>query len=170
MPQTTSREKEKKELIAVVCLVATLACLILYNVHRVNARKAKRSQSLSAVAQAPAVPAAPAAETPPKNLEGTSLASLKEQAKAIEWGRDPFTLVLGKGAELPTLKLQVTGIIYDPIHPEATYAIVNDEVVRIGDNIRGIKVVDIQADAVRFKKFNREFTLQLYEESELPKK
>ena len=163
MAHALSEEKKKKELIAVACFLVTLTLLIVYNVRRVAARKAGRQQILSTVSQEPVVETAPAAP------EEKNLASLKAKAKELQWGRDPFILSLRKGEELPTLQLQVTGIIYDPIHAEETYAIINDEVVRIGDNLRGIKVVDIQPDSVRFKKFNQEFTLFLYDESKKPK-
>ena len=161
MAHTVSPDKQKKELTAVACLLVTLTLLIVYNVGRVMARRAGRQPAVSVVPQEQPVESS---STP----EEANLALLKKQAKELQWGHDPFILSLAKGEELPTLQLQVTGIIHDPIHPEETYAIINDEVVRIGDSLRGIKVVDIQPDSVRFKKFNQEFTLHLYDESKKP--
>ena len=157
-----AQEKQKTQLILAAFLVVILALLVLYNARRVKAPKGKQQQV------APVIPQEPSVNNPPTPGE-VNLVLLEERAKELQWGRDPFILSLRKGEELPTLQLQVTGIIYDPIHAEETYAIINDEVVRIGDNLRGIKVVDIQPDSVRFKKFNQEFTLFLYDESKKPK-
>ena len=161
-------DKQKKQLALVGVLLAVFLLLLAYNLKRSSATKARRRQAVSTVSQ----PTTPLSETPPaagnvpspSETEEVTLAALREKAKELKWGRDPFILSLREEGGLPTLQLKVTGIIYDVDHPEATYAIINEEVVRIGDDIRGIKVIDIQADAVRLKKFNQEFTLYLYQE------
>lgn len=82
-----------------------------------------------------------------------------------EWGRDPFILgskKMGVKIGFP-LDLRVTGIIFDKDRPEATYAIINKVVVRIGDEIAGAKVVDIQKGSVSLKKNGEEFVLRLWE-------
>ena len=160
-------DKQKKQLVLVGVLLAVFLLLLAYNLKRSSAMKARRQQAVSAV-PVPATPLHVTGNAPPpppsSETEAVTLAALKEKAKGLKWGRDPFILNLGEQEGLPTLQLKVTGIIYDAEYPEATYAIINEEVVRIGDDIRGIKVIDIQADAVRLKKFNQEFTLYLYQE------
>ena len=164
MANAPSQEKQKKEFALVACLLLALTLLIVYNVRRAATIKARQRQQPS-VSTAPSNEAPPpVAETAPATKE-VSLTSLRDRAKGLKWVRDPFVLNLGRGEELPVLQLKVSGIIYDPDHPEATYAIINEDVVRIGDDLHGIKVVDIQADAVRLKKFNQEFTLYLYQET-----
>ena len=157
-------DKQKQQLILVAVLLSMFLLLLAYNLQRSSAIKAKRRQA----APTPAVAEAPSPVTesaPPLSETGeVTLAVLKERAKALKWNRDPFLLSVREGEGLPTLQLKVTGIIYDPDHPEATYAIINEEVVRIGDDIHGIKVTDIRADAVRLKKFNQDLTLYLYQE------
>ena len=161
MASPTSQEKLKKQVMLAGCLVVVLSLLVVCNVRRASVKAQRQQKALSV--PPPTAVAPQATETAPSGKE-TSLATLKEQAKALSWGRDPFILTLGQGEALPTLQLKVSGIIYDPDHPETTYAIINDQVVRIGDDINGIKVIDIQSDAVRLKKFNQEFSLYLYQE------
>lgn len=82
-----------------------------------------------------------------------------------EWGRDPFILGSKKmGAKVGfPLDLRVTGIIFDKDRPEATYAIINGVVVRIGDEIAEAGVIDIQKGSVTLRRGSEEFTLRLWE-------
>ena len=145
----------------VTALLVVLTLLVIYNVKRVMAR---RPNSPLISVTSPLIGQSETKETSPAP-EGESLTGLKQKAKEMKWDRDPFILSIEKGEELPTLQLKVTGIIYDEARPEATYAIINDQVIRIGDSIDGIRVIDIQADAVQLKKFDRQFTLYLYQET-----
>jgi len=146
-------------------LLSVLALLVIYNVRRAASRARRQSEVISSVIPAVPTEGSVPVETPSTPGEVT-LSVLKEKAKELKWGRDPFFLEMAMGGDLPTLQLSLSGIIFDEVHPEATYAIINEEVVRIGDNIRGIKVIDIQPDYVILKKFNQEFTLYLYEGTE----
>ncbi|MBI4435996.1 MAG: hypothetical protein HY590_01060 [Candidatus Omnitrophica bacterium] len=141
-------QKERRKKIIAVVLVCFFLPLLWYNVHRAQ-------KSISPVPQT-----MPPQETPPSPASSEALTA----TELLTWKRDPFILGIGKEGELPTLQLKVSGIIYDETRPEATYAIINEEVVRIGDNLHGIKVIDIQPDYVRLKKFNQEVILYLYQE------
>ena len=120
-------------------------------------------QRASAPTRAPvSTPSLPTmAQAPSVSLASESL----PRKSASDWKRDPFLLGIGKEG-VPTLQLSVSGIIYDETRPEATYAIVNGHVYRIGDSLFGIKVIDIQPDFVRLKKFNQDVFLYLHETEE----
>jgi len=165
----TPGTREKKQLILAGALLVLLIPLVLWNLGRAQAKKAKpKKESLSSqILPEHLIPrAVPARAEKALETETSDLAILKAKAAQIKWGQDPFVLDLGDGEELPALQLELSGIIYDGVHPEATYAIINGEVVRIGDDIRGIKVIDIEPAMIRLKKFNQEFSLYLYEKTE----
>jgi len=82
------------------------------------------------------------------------------------WGRDPFSLPPSRlkgfrpeGQEGPPLPpgLKVTGIVRNGRH---MYAVVNDFLVKKGDEILGAKVVEIRGDAVILQKDGREHILK----------
>lgn len=146
--------KEKKERILAVVLIFMLVLLLFWNFNR------KKRLQEKAIAPTPAIataPLAPSGQAPPVN-------ALEKYTKELAWKRDPFVLEAIGDGRTPTLQLKVSGIIYDEIRPEGTYAIINEEVVRIGDSLYGIKVIDIQPRHVRLKKLNEEILLHLYEE------
>lgn len=61
------------------------------------------------------------------------------------WARDPFTLL----PEEFFSKTQLTGIIWDEENP---YAIINGNVVRVGDVVSGSEVVGIERESVTLRK------------------
>ncbi len=143
-----------------IALLIILLSLLLWNVGRMK----KKGSPLPTVSQ----PSAAASSANPAAAVSTEKEKLAEEPEAremtLEWNRDPFSLPLVEEGKGPTLNLKVSGIIYDGDHPEATYAIINEDLVRIGDDLHGIKVVDIQPNSVHLKKFNQEVTLYLRQE------
>jgi len=83
-----------------------------------------------------------------------------------KWGRDPFFLESLKEGVKVSFPLRVTGIIFDKDRSEATYAIINDVVVRVGDEIAGAEVIDIQSNSVTLRWGEKESVLTLREELE----
>lgn len=163
--------KDKKEKQIAVILFLVLIPLVMWNMHRQSRAKKLREQFMATARRGasealpqsgsfspPAPSAAPeAASTPSSELE--------EYVRTLKWKRDPFILPMVQGGgKAPTIQLKVSGIIYDETRPEATYAIINQEVVRIGDSFHGINVIDIQPNYVRLKKFGEELILYLYQE------
>jgi len=76
-----------------------------------------------------------------------------------EWGRDPFGL-----EKLPeeesAVSFVLNGIIWDEDNP---YAIINDEVVREGDKIRGYKVIEIKEGSVLLDDGTERFSLDVWQ-------
>lgn len=158
-------EKQKQEKLIAVILILVLIPLVFWNVHR-KMRARELRTSFEATSKLP-LDAAAASVSPAESSSTPS--ELEAYVATLVWKRDPFVLGIGgEGGKMPTLQLKVSGIIFDETRPEATYAIINQEVVRIGDNFHGIKVIDIQPDYVRLKKFSEEVILYLYQGEENP--
>jgi len=165
--------KAKKQKMLLGALLLVLLPLLIWNVVRQKRVAARRAQYRSHTQAVPVTTETSQTSLAPQVSPEKLLDMTKEEAaytdisnyeKTLEWRRDPFSLALQGNTNLPTLQLKVSGIIYDPIRPEATYAIINEEVLRIGDSIQGIKVIDIQPNYVRLKKFNQVVILYLHVE------
>ena len=74
------------------------------------------------------------------------------------WLRDPFTADKRLDAQENTLQLK--GIIFDPAD---CYALINDQLVHIGDTVEGYKVVSITKDTVMVNDGNKNLELKLQE-------
>lgn len=155
--ETAKQEKEKR--IAVI-LIVVLILLLFWNVNRQKHAKELRTkfEATRPTATTQNAPVSTGASVPSSELE--------KYISTLSWKRDPFALGVTQGGKAPTLQLKVSGIIYDETRPEATYAIINQEVVRIGDTFHGINVIDIQPNYVRLKKMSEEIILYLYKEEE----
>lgn len=60
----------------------------------------------------------------------------------VSWGRNPFML---KEAAVSVKRFKLNGIAWDPVSPRA---VINDQIVGIGDKIDGNTVVEIKTDRV----------------------
>jgi ABC-type microcin C transport system permease subunit YejE len=89
---------------------------------------------------------------------------------AEEQRRDPFISLVTEDGRLITFKekkkdeLEVEGILYDPYGRAS--AIVNSQIVRIGDWIGEYQVYRIEKDRVIFLKEGKEFIVKLEKEEE----
>ena len=72
-----------------------------------------------------------------------------------DWGRNPFVLAEGITA---VTGLNLIGILWDADSPQA---IINEEIVRVGDRVEGNEVVDILKDRVILHDGEKEFELRL---------
>jgi hypothetical protein len=88
----------------------------------------------------PAAPAKAAAQTAVPRAEASRQ---RKVSSFSDWGRDPFTM--GPRAVELSGDLVLSGIIWDAKKP---YCIINERVVKVGDEISGYKVVDIKKDSV----------------------
>ena len=164
--------KDKKEKLIAITLIVVLVPLLLWNFNRQRRTKELRAKfeatgsGRSATVSAQSTLPPQAAPVNPPAESSTSSSELEKYVSTLKWKRDPFVLGIaqGEGGKTPTIQLKVSGIIYDETRPEATYAIINQEVVRIGDSFHGISVIDIQPAYVRLKKFGEELVLYLYQE------
>jgi hypothetical protein len=102
-------------------------------------------------------PAPTATDTAAKPAEATG--ALTPRVLAPEtWGADPFVRDWVMVNELANLKLKAI-----TLGGERPYALINDQILQVGDEIGGKRVVKIEADNVTLEQGGRTFTLLLGE-------
>lgn len=88
---------------------------------------------------------------------------LEEKRQKLSWSRDPFHLS-PKAAEKtgPSVEgLKLSGIAADE---KGKIAIINDEIVREGDSILGIKITKITDSNVTVEKEGKSYNIEIYTE------
>lgn len=106
------------------------------------------------------------ASTPAETAEKTKPAAARvtiapsrrsaKKSKHDAWGRNPFVATKKPGE--PIEELNLGGILWDKDKP---VAIINDNMVGIGDAVGAYKVVDITQDSVALNDGTEEHTLKL---------
>lgn len=81
---------------------------------------------------------------------------LKKRSNYKNWGRNPF--IITKTPVSDSSRLSIGGIVYDE---KDICALVNDQVVRAGDEVNGNRVVDIKPDRVILNDGNKDIELKL---------
>lgn len=104
---------------------------------------------------APVAAPAPAAEAPSGEPDSGRVARMRAEIPYESWGRNPFART-GTGYGISGLVLN--GIAWDKENPKA---IVNDNIVGVGDKVAGNTVVAIKRAAVILSDGSREFELKL---------
>jgi hypothetical protein len=84
--------------------------------------------------------------------------ALEEKSKNLELKRDPFSLAPIIPSEKYSSDTHLNGIVWDKTSP---MAIINDEIVKIGDSVGGKIVVDIKQDRVILNDGSKDFELRL---------
>ncbi len=79
-------------------------------------------------------------------------------AEPIEWGSDPFVRDWVLSSEVANLNLRAI-----TISSNGASALINDQIVQVGDEISGKKVIQIESDKVTLEQGGRTFTLTLGE-------
>jgi len=80
----------------------------------------------------------------------------KKRSGHKEWGRDPFMVTQTPVSSSSALALG--GIVYDE---KDSYALINNQLLHIGDEVNGNRVVDIQQDTVILNDGNKDIELKL---------
>lgn len=102
-----------------------------------------------------------AGAVPAQNLEsGNTTVPEKESMKTalLEWRRDPFVL---EERTLPSGGNRLTGIIFDENQQEQSYAIIDEQLVKVGDQVNGWKVLKIGKNSVGIENDGRKEELFL---------
>ena len=74
--------------------------------------------------------------------QSTQRDAQRERATRLAWRRDPFT----RGAAMdPMSGLQLSGILWDA---HAPIAIINNQMVQVGEDLQGYQIVEISSDRV----------------------
>ncbi|MFH1202116.1 MAG: hypothetical protein V1674_04415 [Candidatus Omnitrophota bacterium] len=111
------------------------------------------------------------------SVKGIGTPAAKKEKTEGGWKRDPFIILekdladiekqfsyktVTKRPELSQLKL--TGIIFAKENSPENSAMISGELMKVGDQVVGFKIVDIKSNSVVLKWENQEFVLQLWEE------
>ena len=80
-----------------------------------------------------------------KTAQDTFLKRMEEEGRYLELKRDPFTGQLLVPQVTISKGISLNGILWDIVSP---MAIINDEVVKIGDRVQGSAVIGIEKDKV----------------------
>ncbi|MBI3989583.1 MAG: hypothetical protein HY347_08195 [candidate division NC10 bacterium] len=160
MPPLTTRAK------VLLALVIVAGFILAYDL--LSRKERPQISTLLSVAgtQIPLTPISGGAAPDPMAEERWK--AIQERAR-LSWGRDPFRLEPSRlkgfqpeGPKEPPLEqvLKVTGIVWNGRH---VYAVINDFLVKKGDEIVGAKVIEIKQDHVILLKDGREHILRLVE-------
>ena len=77
---------------------------------------------------------------------------------SVKWGRDPFLLDTSNVKEHGMEDLVLNGIVSDRDNP---YAIINNDVVKLGDKVNGMTVIEINENNVVLDENGQRHTLEL---------
>lgn len=80
----------------------------------------------------------------------------KKRSGHKEWGRDPFMITQTPVSD--SFALALGGIVYDE---KDSYALINNQLLHIGDEVAGNRVVGIQQDRVILNDGNKDIELRL---------
>ncbi|MEI8176639.1 MAG: hypothetical protein WCG78_07225 [Candidatus Omnitrophota bacterium] len=137
-------DKAKLELTITLSLTPVLIFVVYTNIIHPHPKEAVKPPNPLLAIQAEAAAHA-------KSARSQEVAKLK----AMAWKRDPF--IVGGGGE-GNIELVLNGIVWDEKSP---YAIINNAMVRSGDEVGGSKVVEIHKDKVVMNDGTNNFDLNL---------
>jgi hypothetical protein len=92
------------------------------------------------------------------SAQGAALETATSYEENVVWGSDPFVRDWVLSTEIANLNLQAITVT-----PHGASALINDQIVQVGDEINRKKVVDIKEDQVTLEQGGRTFTLTLGE-------
>ena len=125
-------DKNKQQLIILGVVVAILIVATVMTVFRPRAKKAEQAKTHSAAATA-------VQKTAPQ--KGQIISSSKS------WGRDPFAIG-GGSTEEGGGPVSLSGIFCDP---PKSYCIIDGKVAKVGDEVSGYRILEINKDTVTVK-------------------
>ena len=99
-------------------------------------------------------------------VTGVSFTSFQPRASSLEleasgsasWGRDPFLLDTPNVKEQVLGDMTLNGIVADKQSP---YAIINNDIVKLGDKVNGMTVIEINEKNVVLDENGQRHTLEL---------
>jgi len=104
-------------------------------------------------------------ETPKPRISPEARLALEERARG-PWGRDPFALeaaqlkAQAEAGQNFAASLHLSGVVWDGARLRA---VINDSVVKVGDELDGVRIVAIERDRVTVSKGTRRHVLRLGE-------
>jgi hypothetical protein len=148
-------------------LIVTGVLILVFIFAVVNAFKPRRQRSRPSPEAVKVKKAKEAIVPLPKEVKSSfpsaspQLLSLQKERAELDWGRDPFSKAVRKEFYSGT-SLVLKGISLG--REGRGYALINDEVVTVGDTISGYQVMEVEKNRVFLKKEEESFYLVLPEE------
>ncbi len=139
-------KKEKTELTITGIGVIFLIFLIIGNVQKIQAKKQSMAKAGAAVTSSMSVP--------------ITFETVEREESAIKqgWGRDPFSRGVSIADDVGLDGLVLNGIMWDDVNP---YAIINGDVIKVGDKLGSMKIIDITESSVILEQDNEHHILLL---------
>jgi len=153
-------EKNKKQIMEIGVLAVLIVVLITVMVRAVvKVKSSLAKKSVKTVAVVKPVAGTQAAV----QVQGPAVAQTQSTGQAA-WGVDPFSGRQIYMAQENTTELKVSGIVYAPENPKNSYAIINNSIVCVGQNLEGtkIKIKDISKDEVTIIDGAKEMKLKIW--------
>lgn len=144
------RNKEKKEIVITASLILVLLFIVIYDI-----KVKKPIQQVSALPQKALQSREVTAE---KKNSGELFFKLEKESEELRLKRDPFSAASIRPVLFSPDDLELDGIAWDKEKPAA---IINNEVLEIGDKINGKTVIDIREDRVILNDGTSNIELQL---------
>lgn len=139
-------KKEKIELTITGIGVVFLIFLVFANVQKVQAKRRSMVKTGETVTSSLSAPIS------------FETAEIEESAIKEGWGRDPFFLGNVSRDDIELDGMVLNGIVWDE---DSQYAIVNGEVIKVGDKLGDKKIVEINKDSVVLEQDGNRHTLTL---------
>jgi len=154
----------RQRILVILGMAVTVLALYTFVLHRPQTAPGSFGAAV-AVAKVAKAKAAPPAQPAPASKEvaappaADTTAALTPKALAPEtWSSDPFVRDWVMVNELANLKLKAITLGGDQ-----PYALINDQILQIGDEISGKRVAQIESEKVTLEQGGRTFTLLLGE-------
>lgn len=139
-------DKKQKEILITIVLVIVFIGASFYQLSKGMKRPKRKSYEKE-------MPAPPDPSTSSK--KGLDLSQLEE----LPWGRDPFVKASKPKPVKEKDRFTLSAVIWDENEP---YAVINDEILVVGQEIEEYHVIDIDVDTVILQKGSKEIKLKLY--------
>jgi hypothetical protein len=137
-------KKKKMQIILLILLIPLFIYLIYANLIKPASKPSKRSaKSATQQAKTKSQRSKTAASSQTVSRVYTTKDSLQESAEKEDWGRNPFSFAPVQEDEKGPLQLR--GIVYDG---DDSYAVINQKIVKKGDQIADKKIKEIRSDEV----------------------
>ena len=149
--------KDKKQLIILGVLVGVLVLVVI---GQIKARRAKMAKYRPKVKTA--------AEMAKDNAVRKPLALDTEEKEEIttkdyeHWQGSPFSIRRRSGVKGEAGPLKLSGIAIDPDNPKDSYVILNDFILKEGDQLEDTKVLKISEDSVIIERKGRKYKLTMW--------
>jgi len=149
-------DKEKKQLLILVALVPFFLLIVFWSIKTTSKKTKKKPKTAATPGQISSFPT-PFGQDVPMSVQAVQK---KKKRSEPEYGRDPFVEkeIIVEQEKGPESLLDLQGISWDAENP---YAIIDGNVVEVGDQIGGYRIVDIKQFSVTIKNEEEEIELRI---------